>query len=144
MTSEIQRCHFTSQQGPAQIPLQCLYKTLGFLSGGPMHSSNITNTEAQLFGWSGVNFTAGRMRVCDCSGIHHYPGHEYSVAGPTATTEGERASASCPNPNRRLFTYFFLFPLSSQLFFLPLTLCFAVSLSLSPSFSTVKRAEEID
>lgn len=113
MTSEIQLCHFGSQQGPLQISLQCLYKTLGFLSGGPVHSSNGTIAEAQLsMRWSGVNFTAGRMRVCDCSGLLHYPGHAYSVAGPWATTEGERASPPCPKPNPRLFTYSFLFSLS--------------------------------
>lgn len=56
-----------------------------------MHSSNSTNTEAQLtMGWSGVNFTAGRMRDRDCSGLFHYTGHAYLVAGPLATTEGER------------------------------------------------------
>lgn len=145
MTSEIQLSHFSSQQGPAQISLQCLYKTLGFLSGSPMHSSNSTNAEAQLsMGWSGVNFTAGRMRVCNCSGLFHCPGHAYSVAGPWATTEGERASAPCPNPNPRLFTYFFLFSLSFRLFFF---CSLSASLCLSPSprsFSTVKRAEEID
>lgn len=55
-----------------------------------MHSSNSTNAEAQLsMGWSGVNFTAGRIRDCDCSVLLHYPGHAYSVAGPWAATEGE-------------------------------------------------------
>lgn len=144
MTSEILLCHFGSQQGPAQISLQRLYKTLGFLSEGPMHSSNSTNAGAQLsLGWSGVNFTAGRMRVCDCSGLLHYPGHAYSVAGPWATTEGEGASAPCPKPNPRLFTYFFLFSLSLSALFLSLPLCLSVS-SSPTSFPTVKRAEEID
>lgn len=137
---------FGSRQGLVQISLQCLYKALGFLSGGPVHSSNSTNAEAQLsMGWSGVNFTAGRMRACDCSGLLHYPGHAYSVAGPWATTEGERASPPCPKPNPRLFTYFSFFSLFLlAALFLSLTFYFSVSLFLSPSFSTVKRAEEID
>lgn len=134
MTSEIRLCHFGSQQGPVQISLQSLYKTLGFLSGGPIHSSNSTNTEAQLsMGWSGVNFTAGRMRVCNCSGLLHYPGHAYSVAGPWAATEGERTSALCPKPKPRLFTYFFLFSLALSLLsalFLSLS---SLLLCLSPS-----------
>lgn len=145
MTSEIQLRHFANQQGSAQISLQCLYKTLSFLSGGPMHSSNSTNAEAQLSAeWSELNFTAGGMRVCDCSGLLRCPGHAYSVAGPWTTTEGKRASAPCPKPNPRLFTYFFLFSPSSRLFFL---CSLSASLRLSPSppsFSTVKRAEEID
>lgn len=144
MTSEIQLCRFGSQQATVQISLQCLYKTLGFLRGGPMHSSNSTNAEAQLsMGWSGVNSTTGRIRVCDCSGLLHYPVHAYSVAGPWATTEErERASAPCPKPNPKLFTYFFLFPHSTLLFFsVPASLCLASS---SPSFPTVKRAEAID
>lgn len=133
MTSEIQLCHFGSQQGSVQVSSQCLYKTLGFLSGGPLHSSNSNNAEAQLsMGWSGLNFTAGRMRVCDCSGLLHYPVHAYSVAGPWATTEGERASAPCPKPNPRLFTYFFLFtlsPLSSFSFVHSLHLCVSLPLT---------------
>lgn len=136
MTSE---SLFDRQQGPALISLQCLYKALGFLSGGPMHSSNSTNTEAQLsMGWSGVNFTAGETSVCDCSGLLLYPGHAYSAAGPWAATEGQRASAPCPKPNPRLFTFFSFFSLPSQLFFFCTLPC--VSLLLP----TVKRAEEID
>lgn len=135
MTSEIQLCHFDSQQPTVQITLQCSYKTLGFLRGGPMHSSNSSNTGAQLsMGWSGVNFTVGRIRVCNCSELLHCPWHAYSVAGPWATTEGERASAPCPKPNPGLFTYFFLLPHSPLFLFLSLfaSLCLASS---SPSFS---------
>ena len=107
MTSEIQLCHFGSRQGPSQISLQCLYKTFGFLSGGPVHSSNSTNTEAQLsMGWSGVNFTAGRMRACDCSGLLRYPGHAYSVAGPWATAEGEGSERSMSESKSQTFHLF--------------------------------------
>lgn len=127
MTSEIQLCHFDSQQPTVQITLQCSYKTLGYLRGGPMHSSNSSNAEAQLsMGWSGVNFTVGRIRVCNCSELLHCPWHAYSVAGPWATTEGDRASAPCPKPNPRTF-HLFLSPPSLPAFSLSLTLCFSVS-----------------
>lgn len=81
-----------------------------------MHLSSSTNTEAHVsVGWSGLNFTAGGMRVCDCSGLLCYPKHAYSVAGPSATTE--RESASCLKLNLTVFTFFFPSTFSFEPFF---------------------------
>lgn len=108
-----------------------------FLSGGLVHSSKNTNIVDQLsMGPSGVNFTAGRTKAYNCSGIVCYPGHAYSVAGPWA-------SAPCPKPNPQLFTCFFLYPHSILFLFIP-ACCFPSSHFLSTSFSSVERAEEID
>lgn len=88
-----------------------------------MHSSNSTNMEAQLsMGWSGLNFSARGMRVCDCSELLQYPGHAYSVAGPWASTDGGSVSAPSLKPNPGLFTYFFLFSPSSEVSFFPFSL----------------------
>lgn len=108
-----------------------------FLSGGLVHSSKNTNIAARLStGLSGVNFTAGRTKACNCSGIVRYPRHPYSVAGPWA-------SAPCPKPNLQLFTCFFLYPHSILFLFIPA--CRSPSSHfLSTSFSSVERAEEID
>lgn len=98
-----------------------------------MHSSNSSNMEAQFsVGRSGVNFTAERMSDCDCSELHRYPGHVYSVAVPWVILfyffKWKRANAPSPKPNPRLFTYFFLFTPSSELFsFTPLSASLALS-----------------
>lgn len=102
-----------------------------------MHSSKNTNIAAQLStGLSGVNFTAGRIKACNCSGIACYPGHAYSVAGPWAR-------APWPKPNPQLFTCFFLCPSMNSVPFHSRLLLPCVSLPF-PSFSSVERAEEID
>lgn len=103
-----------------------------FLSGGLVHSSKNTNIAAQLStGLSGVNFTAGRTKAYNCSGIVCYPGHAYSVAGPWA-------SAPCPKPNPQLFTCFFLFPHSILFLFIPRLLLPFVSF---PFHMFLKRGE---
>lgn len=125
VTSEI------SQQATMQLFLWCFSS----LSGGLVHSSKNTNIAAQLStGLSGVNFTAGRIKACNCSGIVCYPGHAYSVAGPWAR-------APCPKPNPQLFTCFFLCPQWILFLFIPICF-FPVSHFLSPSSSSVARAEE--
>lgn len=127
VTSEI------SQQATVQLFLWCFSS----LSGGLVHSSKNTNIAAQLStGLCGVNFTAGRIKACNCSGIACYPGHAYSVAGPWAR-------APWPKPNPQLFTCFFLCPQWILFLFIPVCF-FPVSHFLSPSYSSVERAEEID
>lgn len=134
MTSEIQLCHFGSQQGLTQISSQCLYKTRGFLGAGPMRLSNSTNAEALLsMGRSGVHFTAGRMRVCDCSGLLHFPGHAYSVAGPRATTEGERERAMSETKSQTFHRFLSLLSPLSALFLLCVSLLLPIFLDREES-----------
>lgn len=85
------------------------------LSEGLVHSSKNTNIAAQLSaGLSEVNFTPGRIKAYNCSGILCYPGHAYSVAGPWAR-------APCPKPNPQLFTCFFLYPQWILFLFIPVS-----------------------
>lgn len=95
-----------------------------------MHSSNSSNMEAQFsVGRSGVNFTAERMSDCDCSELHRYPGHVYSVAVPWvilffffSMEESERSKSETQSQTFHLFLSlhsllwaFFLYPLSASL-----------------------------
>lgn len=122
VTSEI------SQQATMQLFLWCFSS----LSGGLVHSSKNTNIAAQLStGLSGVNFTAGRIKACNCSGIACYPGHAYSVAGPWAR-------APCPKTKSPTFHLFLSLPSMNSVPFHSRLLLPCVSLP-SPVF--LKRGE---
>lgn len=108
VTSEI------GQQATMQLFLWCFSS----LSGGLVHSSKNTNIAARLStGLSGVNFTTGRIKACNCSGIACFPGHAYSVAGPW---EGLRGQNQIPNFSPVSFSALnefcsFSFPFASSL-----------------------------
>lgn len=117
------------QQATVQISLQCLYKTLGFLSGDLVHSSKKTKLS---IGWSGVNFTAGRIRTCDCTGLLHYPWHAYSVAWALGGHRGRESERSMMATKSRTF-HVFLSPSSLwSALFLSLSFCLFPLAHLSP------------